>query len=218
MIFKDLKATIYDYFGYFLPGVVLIILGYCSWLHSIGVTNIYTNILKIIHNLNAVEVFLLICVCYFLGQATSSISSFIIEKIMFPRLKIMNTRFTLEKILSPSRKEAFLSKYENKFLCKYNDKDFRTVICYVESYQSHVYSTAFVFLTIYGMARSIALEMTFLFIWEVSNILIFHMLSSINYAFCYFILMLAFYYQYYKFYRYFKDQIISGFLLPSKKK
>lgn len=217
MILEEFKATIYDYFGYLLPGAILIILGYSSWLHSIGDINIYTNILDMIHNFNVVEIFILICTCYFLGQALSSISSFLIEKIIFPKLKVVNSRFTLEKILSSSKRAAFLDKYESKFLYKYNDKDFRTVICYVESFQPQVYSTAFVFLTIYGMARSIALEMTFLFIWEVSNIIIFHMLSSINYAFCYFILMLAFYYQYYKFYRYFKDQIISGFLLPSKK-
>lgn len=214
MSFKDLKTTIYDYFGYFLPGLTVMVLLYASLLHSMGVNNIFQEISTIQKELNAIETFFLTFICYFLGHGLSAISSFIIEKNIFQKITLLSTRVSIDNFLSTEKKRAFYEKYEKVFSIKYDEKDFRTIICYVEDNKQAVYSTAFVFLSIYGMARSIALVMNIAFLWELLNVLVFRVQYSLSYALCYFVMTIAFYYQYYRFFKYFKNHIISGFLLP----
>lgn len=209
----DIKTTIYDIFGYLLPGILLINVGYVSYLHSKGMFTL-SEIKVIIDSFNVQRIILLFLVAYCMGHAISSLSSLLVEKTIVFKFNFLSSSLKVNNFLSSGLLNYFHSKFKQLFMTDFKDKDFRLLICFVESKQASIYSTAFVFLAFYGMARSLAFLFTIGFLWELFNVLFLFQKGSILFVILYFVLMAIFYYQYYRFLRYFRKQIVMGFIIP----
>jgi hypothetical protein len=108
--------------------------------------------------------------------------------------------------------ENFKTHYEQTFNLPFSEKDIRLCITYVESKMPAVYSTAFVFLSFYGMARNLCL--LFLFWIPVQFFIGYGQISRTANIYCSIsiILFLIFLYEYIRFQRYFVQEIIYGFM------
>lgn len=206
----DIKATIYDIFGYLIPGLLVLGIFYSSYLNSVSKFNL-NAIITFINTLTAKGFTILFFISYFLGHALSTLSSFIVEKkIVF---KYFYKFIYANGILSNGLYNNLITKYQRVFNNNYSDKDFRLIICFVESKQPAIYSTAFVFLSFYGMARSLGFVLSIGLLWELYNFLILSHKDSIWFGIVYLVLGIVFYLQYYKFIRYYREQIFMGFIL-----
>lgn len=213
MKIEDIKGTLYDFFGYFSPGILLITLGSVALLHSKGVEDYYSFFKNNIEKVTTIEIFVVIFLAYILGHATAGISSFIIEKNIIKRIKRIDGSLCVNKILSVELYNVFEQKFQQTFNISYKENMFRTVICYVQAKQTEIYQTAFVFLSFYGMARNFTLIFASTFLWETYNALFLKVTGLGMYIALYFILMVTFGHEYYRFLKYFKNQIANGFLL-----
>ncbi|KNY27682.1 hypothetical protein [Pseudobacteroides cellulosolvens] len=216
MKISDIKATLYDIFGYLIPGILFIFFSYVSFNHFKGTFD-NTKILKNVYSYMEIKNIIVISVfAYFIGHVLSTLSSLIVEKSIFLKFSFLSRGLKSKSQFSNNMFENFKRKYSEVFNLQYDDRDFRSVICYVESREPLIYSTAFVFLSFYGMARCIAFILSSFFICEL--IITFKYFSFAELYYCIGILLLAlvFYYEYYRFFRYFKQEIIMGFVLPKQ--
>lgn len=215
MEFKNFKATLYDFFGYFSPGSLLIIIWYIAYKHSKGITNVYYIMKSYAEKLTVIEVFIFVLSGYILGHAVSSISSFIIEKIILKRIRLLNKNLCVKNFLDDDLYIEFSKKFNKIFNINFKESDFRLVICYVEAKQKLIYDTAFVFLSFYGMARNLTLIFISTFLLEIFNAVFYKINGLILFIIGYFIISLIFGYEYYRFFKYFKEEIVDGFLIPN---
>lgn len=149
MKISEIKATFYDLVSYLLSGLLF------AFLLLVFLSHIMEGInLDLLIKGSAVNVTLALFASYLLGHALATVSSLIIEKWLLVG-KIKKNSIT-QRILSESLYDSFQDKYLSNFKCKYQEKDFRLLICFVEAHQPNVYSTAFIFLSIYGMCRNVA--------------------------------------------------------------
>jgi hypothetical protein len=149
------------------------------------------------------------------------LSSLVFEKWTLHKFKLFRENWDLQKILDNDNYIRLSEKYEKVFKLKANkdEKCFRKCLVYVEAKQTSVYSTAFVFLSFYGMARSIALIMLVFAIWETIFIGIYSKkCEGLIYGGLALLAFAGFMRQYLRFQRYFRQHILSGFLLPEKEK
>lgn len=210
----DIKATIYDIFGYLLPGLLVIIIIIFSFQHSYGLFEI-SDMIDLVKSLGGIEFTFVFFLAYILGHCLSSLSSIILEKNFIFKLKYLSDLINVNHLLSETLRIRLMDKYREVTNSELTDKDFRFLITYVESKQPAIYSTAFVYLSFYGMARTIALVFSIGFIWEIINILILGYKGSIIFSILYLTLFFLFIYHYFRFLRYFREQIVMGFILPS---
>lgn len=212
MSINNLKGTLYDFLGYFAPGLIAIICAFITILRIHNISNIYETLKNIIKDISALEVFVLIILAYMLGHAIASISSWIIEKKLAEKVKKLKSSVDIENILDDEHYREFCLKYKNVFNVPYSNKSIRRIICYVQSKQNLVYETALIFLSFYGMSRNISwvcgicsfIELYFL--WSKKG--------YICILFMYGLFTLIFLYEYIRFRKYFLDTILSGFLIP----
>ncbi|WP_459907195.1 hypothetical protein [Desulfotomaculum defluvii] len=209
-----LKATIYDIFGYLVPGIILLGLGFVSYEHSKGVFDVYPVFQDFIGKLDTKTLVFLLLIAYFLGHAISTISSLVIEKNIVFRFQKLSTRLEPANLLTEGLFSRFNNKFQQLYGTTFQTKDFRAILCYIEEYRPAVYSTVFVFMAFYGMARSIAFVLSSLFLWELINLRYFSNEKIWLYAIIYFISSLVFHYQYFRFLRYFREHAYNGFIVP----
>jgi hypothetical protein len=215
----SIKTTIYDIFGYLLPGMLsigCIFVFYRQATEDVGLIDAFTG------NLCGVNVYscaALVGVGYLVGHFVSALSSLVLEKWMLHKLNLFGKSWDLIKILDNDTYQQLSKKYKEVFKLEANkdEKFFRNCLVYVEARQPAVYSTAFVFLSFYGMARGIALIAITSAIWAFIYIgfyskqcvcAVYVILALLAFA--------GFMRQYLRFQRYFRQHILSGFLLPGE--
>jgi hypothetical protein len=206
----NIQTTIYDIFGYLIPGIIILFFSNIIYCQVALGKLVYPRII----NLNATIVILIIVGGYILGHALSVLSSLVIEPLITRRIQFTAIRLSLENILSENMTNFFNKKFNTIFGFDFHPMDFRAVICYVETHKPVVYTTAFVFLSFYGMCRTLAFTFSIIFLTELAVWLIFSQKYSLIVALICLILSFLFYCGYFKFYRYFKVQISSGFVIP----
>lgn len=210
MKFAEFKFTLYDLFGYIFTGLVLITLIYISLQHfqkNLDLGKIFDGFSIILKKYAIIVVFS----AYLLGHLISTFS-FIIEKIISSFQRTYEKYNYPKNLLSSGIYNVFSEKYKKIFNSEYETKDFVWLTSYVESKQPLVYATAFVFLSFYGMSRCLAFSFFIFSIFEMIACLKCNV--SCSYAFFSFFIAVIFLSEYFKFYGYYRQKIITGFTLP----
>ena len=231
---KELKIpfTFYDFFGYFLPGLVtmLIIIVLLSPSHDI---NGLKPAAKTIQDIKLFPGLCIVLLCYAIGHLLSSISSFSLEKQLLgkrfahkmPENRLFPSKAQEEPLFSEELTGKFKSIAEKEFDIKadkikgkYRSEVFWLCNAVVVNECPNIYSRVFVFLSFYGFART----MSFIFgvstlaflvrlcieqsagkpFWELSSFWIFIACG---------LLCGIFFYEYLRFLRYHRQEIFYAF-------
>ena len=223
----SIKVTLYDFIGYFIPGFVFILLIIISLNHSCpDKYPLYINLKNYFAidssesnnaiNFSLYTYFVIILLLYIIGHIVSTLSSIIIEKFIRERCGIDRKSFLINNVLGNEQFDTFAKKIKTKFNMNYEERYFRICISFVELNRTSIYSTAFVFLTFYGMARSLAFITSLIFLWEVFNLFLNYTFMGLIYCVLLLILSVLFYSEFRRFQRYFKEQIVNGFLIEKE--
>lgn len=211
MNINNLKGTLYDFLGYFAPGLIGIICGTIMVLRINNVFNNYRTLEKIIEDISALEIFILVIMTYIFGHAVSSASSWIIEKRLMEKSDKLKKFVDVKEILDEEHYAIFCMKYKKVFGTQYAQKSIRKIICYVQSKQPSVYETALIFLSFYGMARNLSFVCWLFFLVET-----YFLIFGQGYFYLWFILgilFVIFVFEYVRFRKYYLDTVFSGFLI-----
>lgn len=203
---SDFKFTLYDIVSYTFCGAISLIL-FQFVVEIRGISFPETDFTKYIFTLISLEsVVSFIIVSYFLGKIISAISSLVVEKIFLGWM--IKKFYNADKIdghilgnLSGFFNERFAKLYNN---AKYNEKNWRLIITFVEENRPASYSTAFIFLSYYGMSRNLMLIFLVTSIFLMST----HFFLSLVFLIVFFIEI----YEYFRFRKYYNKQIIFAFL------
>ncbi len=208
----QIKTTLYDIIGYILPGglfLLLLLIGHAQYdCDSQVLKSVWANIEMV----KWPQIIVICFVLYIAGHIISSLSSL---------LESWTSKSpNYEKLLGSELFNRYKSKLEELYKCKPDSKSFRLCVCYVESKQSAVYSTAFTFLSFYGMSRNTSLLLALFAVWEMFILTCVIMTKGWSMLFSAvlgfvsaLILTVLTYYTYKRFRRYFYQYIICGFLL-----
>lgn len=214
----SIKTTIYDIFGYLMPGMLSISCIYAFYRQAAEKVGLIDALTGSLSEMNVYSCAALVGVGYLVGHFISALSSLVLEKWMLHKCKLFGKNWELRKILDNDKYIKFSKKYKEVFNLEAEDeKAFRDCLVYVEARQPAVYSTAFVFLSIYGMARGIALIALAFAIWatiymgDCSKQCV-----GVAYGGIALLAFIGFMRQYLRFLRYFRQHILNGFLLPEK--
>jgi hypothetical protein len=223
-----ITATIYDFLGYFIPGFALwgLVLG--AWYHSCPTLPLWAKIQSLITSafmqvqpkdlsINWFSFVFIIFVLYVTGHIVSTLSSLVIEKLAIMKLGWGKNAILVKGAISTEFYGTFTQKFEERFHFKFDDDEFRACIAFVQTNRPSVYTTAFVFLTFYGMARNILLSVIIVLPWEIINGIV----SFSGFQMGYIGILLAggtvFCLEYVKFIQCFKKEIVSGFMVEKEK-
>ena len=208
-----IKATLYDFFGYLVPGLVFLLYAYVFYQNICKELNFIVALQSLAKYNKAVYSILVVLIGYCLGHIISSVSSFVIEKSIFGNIEFLKSKLELKEVVSLDLYNSFQGEYKRYFNVDYNSKDIRTLICYVEKKNSEIYSTAVVFLAIYGMARNLSIISFMFAIAEIGYFIYFHNILIWIYILCGLVFGLVFLYEYFRFRKYFLQQILNGILI-----
>jgi len=209
----EIKTTIYDIFGYLVPGYLCLSLLFIAYNQSVHNNDAFGEMYRYVADLNLNIILLLTVGAYVIGHILSALSSLLIERGITKIIKF-NIFLNEENLLGKSLFTLYENKFESTFHCKPDENVFRLIVCFVESKQPSVYSTAFVFLSFYGMARNFTLVFSIFSGWELLNAIALRSSTAFLYFVISIILTTILYYQYIRFFKYFKKQILCAFLLP----
>lgn len=206
--------SLYDVFSYVAPGFIF--LGVLVFRNILGFGSI---VIRFYHELEFLP-FLIVTIicCYLLGHLLSIISAATIENRICKKLKWCDGKFSLETVLGHQLEEQLKNKFKEITHADYMPKcNLRYIICYIQENSPSVYSTAFVFLTFYGMARSMVLVCLCEAFFQLISIIVSDCTCSklLTFLFELFVSYL-FFVGYVKFRTYFHSQIYHGFLLKGK--
>jgi hypothetical protein len=194
-----IKATIYDIFGYAIPGGVLLTAFYVL---SIDVSKLD------IGQLMKVEISwpfggAVFVAFYIFGHLLSSVSSFVFENELMNKI----SSFVFGYGLNASKYDEAAEKKLGK---KYDECGQRAIIVYCQNNHPAIYETAFTFLSIYGLSRNVAMAMILIFplfldkhfppVWNIIYIASFVFMAR----------------HYFRFKDYFLHQIASSLIVPAK--
>jgi hypothetical protein len=202
---SDFKFTLYDIISYTFCGAIsLILFRVVIEIKDIILpdSDFSKYLLKLI---SLDDVISFIVVSYFIGKIISALSSIIFEKIILGQL--FKKFYKLDKVdshISGKLFETFRKKFIKLYQSDYSEKHWRLITTYVEENRSAAYSTAFTFLSYYGMSRN------FMLIFLVT--LLFLINTHLFIAAFAFVLFLVEIYEYHRFRKYFHQQIIFAFL------
>lgn len=192
-----IKTTLYDILGYLVPGISVIT---GIWFISLPVDHQNTTYVNGYFQSWQIWVFLSIA-GYITGHVVSTFSYLIFEN------KISTC---ILNYLYPFKSNKFDSGAKKHFNKPYSELDSRVPAIFCQTYFRDSYSTAFVFLSIYGFSRNIL--MSLMIVWAYSG---FSKIWSIPYwAIIIFLLLL--FINYIRFKRYFEKQIAATLLMPLK--
>jgi len=210
---SGIKISIYDFFSYFISGVMFII---CIIL-SIYFTNnnlkipfreiLGDELLLIIPNWYLI-IFVVITT-YVFGIIISTLSSIIIENLIMkiPFLKNINS---MNNIISEKLFILVCKKAKKDFDIDFSEKYLRLIITYIEKHSINAYNTALVFLTIYGMNRNLCI--IFFPIGIITLIINIIQQDNVLFAFVLIGLSVLTFIGYIRFMKYFISQILSAYL------
>ena len=231
---KELKIpfTFYDFFGYFLPGLVtmLIIIVLLSPSHDIDGLK---PAAKTIQDIKLFPGLCIVLLCYAIGHLLSSISSFSLEKQLLgkrfaykmPENRLFPSKAQEEPLFSEELTGKFKSIAEKEFKIKadeikgkHRSEVFWLCNAVVVNECPNIYSRVFVFLSFYGFARTMS------FIFGVSSLAfvgrlllklwvgpLFWEWSSLWILIACGLLCPVFFYEYVRFLKYHRQEIFYGF-------
>ena len=231
---RELKIpfTFYDFFGYFLPGLVMmmIIIVLLSPSHDI---NGLEPVAKTIQNIKLFPGLCIVLLCYAIGHLLSSISSWLLEKQLLgkrmPHKVPENRLFPSESKEDPLFSEELTDKFkliaEKEFEIKidqiegkHRSEVFWLCNTVVVNECPNIYSRVFVFLSFYGFARTMsfifgvsALAFVGRLLLELFDTPSFWEWSSLGLAIVCGILCCVFFYEYIRFLKYHRQEIFYGF-------
>lgn len=214
-----IKATLYDLIGYFIPGLLILFIA-AGVLNQFGVFCLKYDkgIQFLICEKDKVftihwSVWVLATILsYFLGHLISSLSSLSYERLLIKNIPFLRRGHELSSLMSKGSSEIFKKGYSRLFKAEYTEKDFRNCICHVEHFRPVNHSTAFVFLSFYGMARNFSFAFFISFLLELSASLYLHSFKPLLISLIFLILTGVMFDEYYRFVRYFKNHIYSAFI------
>ena len=145
------RTTIYDIFGYLMPGFLLISLcRIISQIHS-GATFPMLTLPS-----NVIGAFEHLVLSYVLGHAVNALSKIVYEKGLFAK-QFQNAKNWQARVTDETRRKNLETRTKTLFnlsLSELSDKELR-IRC--EEKLPQAYSTGFTYLSFYGMSRSLAL-------------------------------------------------------------
>jgi hypothetical protein len=209
-----IKTTIYDFFSYFIPGVIcnicfILAIYFSSYTFSIPLKDIFTEeILTLMPNWFLIIT--LILITYILGIIISNISSLLIEKFLIKNISFFNKYFYLDNILSENINMLFHIKIKKELNITFTKSDMRLIITNIENKKVNSYNTAFVFLTIYGTNRNICCIFFIIGIISLITNLVYH--CNLLFPIILLVLSTISLYGYIRFYRYYISHLISAYL------
>jgi hypothetical protein len=138
-----IKATIYDFLGYLIPGLLLLAITY-TWIKNLDFNWLFSlNDISFSAQLY-IMIFILAYIC---GHVVSSFSSFIFEN-------------RIAKWVESKINKKDYSQHNEKCLAlfskEYANCERQMIISYCQKNSPVIYETAFIFLTIYGLSRNIS--------------------------------------------------------------
>ena len=150
-----IKATLYDFLGYVVPGLTFIVglvaMFVCKECSDIS--TIAKNFLDV--KVGVVASALILITAYILGHIFASLSSILFER----RGKNLSPKKHYE--MDPKQVGEKFRTYYEKIYGSGSEIEFRNVIAYSEEKTKAVYDTAFVFLSIYGFSRNTSMALFF---------------------------------------------------------
>lgn len=217
----NIKTTIYDIVGYLMPGLLSISCIYAFYRQAAEKVGLIDAFAGGLSGINVYSCAALVGVGYLVGHFVSALSSLVLEKWMLHKFKVFGKNWEVRKILDNDTYIQLSKKYKEVFKLEANKdaKLFRNCLVYVEARQPSVYSTAFVFLSFYGMARGIAFIAIAIAIWATLYVGLYNkQYVGVAYGVLALLAFAGFMRQYLRFKRYFIQHILSGFLLPEEDK
>ena len=226
---KELKIpfTFYDFFGYFLPGLIAIVIIIIFLSPSHDAEN-FKPVIDTISKIGILLSLFLIFLCYTIGHLMATLSSLILEKLILSRLfphrmpenRLFPSISKEKQLFSKEFTEKFKGAVETYFNIKVDNKIKRSEIFWmcnavIVNECPNIYARVFVFLSFYGFARTMSLIFGFstiaftirhIFNWpEASSIYI--VVSAIFSV----ILCVVFFLEYRRFLKYHRQEIFYGF-------
>ncbi len=211
MKLSELKFSMYDFMAYFLSGAVFTLAFFIARAHYAGEPVDPNAILVWLKAINATTVLLVILLLYVLGHVIATLSSFFIENLLV-------TRF-LDKLhadpahaVSKNTAASFREKFKTVFGFEFENEDFRLVESYTQEYTPAGYSTAFVFLCVYGMARNLSFNFLLFTLCELLISIVSRNAVPLSFAGIYLFIGIVLFVHFIRFNKHFLNQIISSFL------
>ena len=223
---KELKIpfTFYDFFGYFLPGLITVLAIILLYVPSHDV-KILKAMVEAVSKMGIVSGVSSILLCYVLGHFMTSLSSWILEKIILHKL-LPNILPENRLIFTKGQKGLFSTEFTGKFRTIW-ERYFNNEIDKVDKSEifwlcnsvvvdecPNIYSRVFVFLSFYGFARTMSLIFGLSAIgfavrllanrFEVSSLLL--LIGSV-------ISCAVFSYEYLRFLKYHRREVFYGFYI-----
>lgn len=213
-----IKTTIYDFFSYFIPGVVLTVCIVCAiyfsnYTFSFPINDVLGDeLLKLIPGWFLILVAILIM--YVFGLLVSTLSSIVIEKGVMENISCLSKFFLLNTILSKNMYDLYVQKITDDFGVSLEEIDKRLLIVSVENRAVNSYKTAFVFLTLYGTNRCLSLILFSVGIVSFIFNIVHH--GFLMFGVVLIILSIIAFIGYIRFYRYFIRHIVAAYLSTNK--
>lgn len=192
-----IKATLYDLVGYIIPGLVLIIGNYSIYAFScFDCSYGIETIVKI--EMSLIQCIALLLASYIVGHIIAALGAVFCERKIFKRMFSRISEFHEKE----NYRETFASivGHEIPFTT-------RNLAAFSEEHTRSVYSTAFVFLSIYGFCRNVFVALTIVFF---EYVLVFGITKSWAIDIAFAISILALLYNYLRFKKYYVEHLCAS--------
>ncbi len=210
---KDLglKFTIYDFLGYFIPGLIAIVMIWINKNLLEGDPISVHNLKLMLNELNLTFVGFIIILIYVIGFGISSIGSLVIERTLFKYIGFLKKKIDIESLLSSNTLQCVKNCFKTIYGKDYENSDRQGLVAYVAQKRIQVYGRAFFFLVLYGFCRSLCMlfciNLIFVFIkWSNIGHTWYILISSI-------IVIFLFAFSYVRFKRLYELEIVYGFIM-----
>ena len=204
------KTTFYDLIGYVVPGalLVLFIAKVCA---AVSLSMNHVDILQSLVSLNIYSFLGLIALSYVAGHFLAALSSGIIEKGLCCWVGSLSEKTTVKSVV-PSLHLKIKEKFEEHFGVEFDSESIKLMMTVVEEYMPRAYSTAFIFLSLYGMARNFTLIFLIAAVGDLCLLFVGRCVSFFM-PLGFLVLSIIFFLQYVKFRRCFINQICDAYLI-----
>lgn len=210
----NIKATIYDFFAYFMSGIICsICIILAIYFAGFQISPSFKDIFIVEFSFMFPKLFLLlifILINYILGLLLSTLSSLVVENLLIKKIRFLSKHFNINNIVSENTYNIFMQNFTKEFNATFNKSDIRLLTTLIENKAVNSYGTAFVFLTIYGTYRNICV--VFFTIGVIIIIMSAFLCTCIIFGIILILFSIISFIGYIRFYRYFISQIISTYV------
>jgi hypothetical protein len=210
---KDIgiKFTVYDFLGYFIPGLLLIAIISLNKCYLDDFSFSQEALIKMFNELNLNLLIFGVFICYLLGFLLNAIGAALIESFFFTEIKYLRRKVDCIELLPDLTIERFKIRYKEVYGINYSENDKHSIIVYVAENKPQVYGRAFFFLVIYGFSRTVMMVLM------LNCIFLFYYLFTTYWAWFQFcmsaLFLMVFFFNYIKFRQYYEKESLYGFLL-----